>query len=144
LHIAILRCAALAGGGVASPLARYLAQAAPRTLLGFDPRIQVLHPADAAVAFALAAVSTFAGPLNIAADQPLTLAHAIRLAERRPLPLPGPLLDLASITGAQALPGLLPFPLAFLRYPCVADPRRARAELGWQPQYSAVEALQHL
>src|SRR5262245_11259121 len=96
LSIVVLRCAGLVGGGVSSPLSRYLGQARPRVMLGFDPRIQVLHPADAAVAFALAVlVDGVSGAFNIAADGPLTLTHAILLTGRRPLSLPGPLLNIA-------------------------------------------------
>ena len=147
LAIVTLRCAALAGGGVSSPLSRYLAQPAPRTLLGFDPRIQALHPADAAVAFALAALADGAsGAYNIAAEGSLTLTHAILLAGRRPLPLPGPLLGMAGLFGGSAvsLTGALPFDPGFLRYSCVADTGRARAELGWLPQHTADEALRDL
>jgi UDP-glucose 4-epimerase len=147
LSIIALRCAGLAGGGVSSPLSRYLGQPAPRMLLGFDPRIQVLHPADAAVAFALAAlVDGVSGAFNIAADGPLTLSRAILLAGQRPLPFPGPLLDIAGLFGgaATSLTGTLPFVPGFLRYSCVADTSRAHEELGWTPQYSADDALRDL
>jgi UDP-glucose 4-epimerase len=144
LTITILRCAGLIGGDVSSPLARYLAQQAPRIWLGFDPRIQALHAADAAMAFALAALADAArGPLNLAAD-PLTLTQAIRLAGRRPLPLPGPLFDLAGLFGRSTVTGALPFEPGFLRFACVADTRRAHEILGWSPQHSAEEALREL
>ncbi len=145
LAIVVLRCAGLAGDGVSSPLSRYLGQPAPRTVLGFDPRIQVLHPADAAVAFALAALAgSVRGVFNIAADGPLTLIHAIRLAGRRPLPLPGLLFGTAGLLGGADLIGELPFDTDFLRYSCVAHVRRAGDELGWLPQYSSDEALREL
>jgi UDP-glucose 4-epimerase len=147
LSIVVLRCAGLAGGGVSSPLSRYLSQPAPRTLLGFDPRIQALHPADAAVAFALAAlVDGVSGTFNIAAEGLVTLTQAILLAGQRPLPLPGLLLDIAGLFGGSAIrmTGELPFDPGFLRYSCVADTRRAREELGWLPQHSADKALRDL
>jgi UDP-glucose 4-epimerase len=146
LSIVTLRCAGLAGAGVSSPLSRYLAQPSPRTLLGFDPRIQALHPADAAVAFALATLAPdVGGAFNIAAEGPLTLTHAILLAGRRPLPLLGPFFGAAGLLGGRAsLTGELPFDPDFLRYSCVADTRRAREELGWQAQHSADEILREL
>jgi UDP-glucose 4-epimerase len=147
LSIVALRCAGLVGGGVSSPLSRYLGGPAPRTLLGFDPRIQVLHSADATVAFALAAlVDGVSGAFNIAAEGPLTLTRAILLAGQRPLPLPGLLLAGAGLFGSAAtnLTGALPFDPGFLRYSCVADTRRAREELGWLPQHSADTALREL
>lgn len=145
LAIVSLRCAGLVGAGISSPLGRYLRQRAPRTMLGFDPRIQVLHPNDAAVAFALAALTEgIAGPFNIAASPTLTLGQAIRLAGRQPLPIPGPMLNAAGSFGADLLAGTLPFDPDFLRYACVADTQRANDLLGWAPQYSADEALREL
>jgi UDP-glucose 4-epimerase len=147
LAITTLRCASLAGGGVLSPLARYLTQPTPRTWLGFDPRIQALHAAAAAAAFALAALAEAARePLNIAADSPLTLAHAIRLAGGRPLPFPGSLFELTALFGgsAAAVTGMLPFDPDFLRFSCIADTRRAHETLGWSPRHSAEEALHQL
>jgi UDP-glucose 4-epimerase len=145
LAVAMLRCASIVGGGVSSPLARYLSQPTPRTLLGFDPRIQVLHPEDAAVAFALAAlVDDIDGPFNIAADGPLTISHAIRLAGGQPLPVPGPLFNASELLGGGRRIGALPFPTDFLRYSCVADTQRAYDILGWEPRYTAEAALREL
>jgi UDP-glucose 4-epimerase len=144
LAITLLRCARLVGAGVSSPLTRYLRQRTPLTILGFDPLIQLLHPDDAALAFVLAALAPdVAGAFNLAADQPLTLAHAIRLAGGQPLPLAGPLVRTASLLGvrqADALPG----DTDFLRYPCIADTRRAHDLLDWTPQHSAEDALREL
>jgi UDP-glucose 4-epimerase len=143
--VTILRCAPLVGGRVATPLARYLAQPMPYTLLGFNPRIQVLHPDDAVIAFALAAlVDDLAGPFNIAADPPLTIAQAIRLAGRQPVPLPNGLLGMAAWPGPAQAAATFPFDIAFLRYPCIADTRRARERLGWAAQHPAEEALREV
>jgi UDP-glucose 4-epimerase len=100
-------------------------------LLGFNPRIQVLHPDDAAAAFALAALGTTCGAVNVAAPDTLPLAQAIRLSGNRPAPLPGMLLNAAD----------LPFERSFLRYSCVADTRHAHRALNWKPMYSAQAAL---
>jgi UDP-glucose 4-epimerase len=146
LLISVLRCASLIGGGVSSPLARYLSQPMPRTLLGFDPRIQVLHAGDAAVAFVLAALTEADGPFNLAADHPLTLSRAILLAGQRPLPVPGAVFDVAGMLGGATarITGALPFDPDFLRYSCVADTHRAHAILGWAPRHSAEDALRDL
>jgi len=145
LGITVLRCARLVGAGVSSPLVRYLRQRTPFTILGFDPLIQVLHPDDAALAFVLAVLTPdVAGAFNLAADQPLTLSHAIRLAGGQPLPLAGPLFRTASLLGGVLPAGALPSDTAFLRYPCIADTRRAHDRLGWAPQHSAEDALREL
>jgi UDP-glucose 4-epimerase len=103
-------------------------------LLGFNPRIQVLHPDDAAAAFALAARHTASGAVNLAAADPLPLAQAIRLAGKQPAPLPGMLLRTTD----------WPYGRDFLRYSCVGDTRRARAVLAWEPTYSARSILREL
>lgn len=146
MAIAVLRCAPLIGGGISSPLARYLSQPRPLTLRGFDPRLQVLHSDDAAVAFALAALVPARGAFNLAAADVISLGRAIRLAGRQPLPL-GPL----AFSGARLTQPLtgpirasLPFDPAFLQYACVADTRRARSELGWAPQHTAAAAVAEL
>lgn len=144
IAVAVLRCAGLVGASAASPLSRYLRQRAPITLLGFDPLIQTLHANDAALAFVLAAMSPHAtGAFNLAADAPLTLSHAIRLAGSQPLPLAGPLMRAFRLIGGPAL-GPLPFGAEFLRYPCIADTRRARRDLAWEPQHAAEDALREL
>lgn len=146
MAIVILRCAPLAGGGIASPLTRYLELPTPPQILGFDPRIQVLHPDDAAVAFTLAALAeTPSAAFNIASAPPLTLGHAIQLAGRTGAPVLGGLLDLSRhIDRRGNALGMLPFDAGFLRYSCVADTRAACETLGFDPQVSAYDALREL
>lgn len=147
MSIAVLRCAGLIGAGVSSPLGRYLAQPAPRTVLGFDPRIQLLHTDDAVTAFALAALADDQqGALNIAAADPITLSQAILLAGHRPLPLPASAFDIADTFGGRMAEfvGLLPADANFLRFTCVADTSRAHSQLGWQPLFGATEMLREL
>ncbi len=139
IKVTVLRCAGLLGNGIRSPLARYLAQPNPMTLIGFEPRIQVLHPDDAAIAFALAAKGSVAGVFNLAANDPLPLNRAIRLTGRLPALVP------EQMPGLSAhLKKMWAYDQGFLRYSCVADTRRAHAELGWKPAHSAVEILRAL
>lgn len=160
LRIAAVRCAPLLGPH--TPFGRYLARPLTPTMLGFDPRVQVLHAHDAAVALALAVVSEdLDGPLNVAADPPLPLSRAIQLSGGRAQPLPdllfaaaersreGPLPGVESIAALVSAPvaGLLaalPFDPEFLRYGCVADTRRARDLIAWGPQHAAEDALREL
>jgi UDP-glucose 4-epimerase len=145
VEVLCLRCAALVGDGISSPLARYLAQPAPRMLLGFDPRMQIMHPDDAAAAFTLATTSSATGALHIAADDPLTLKHLLRLAGKQPVQIPTVLLDGAVRLGMQrTLLGAWPWHRDFLRFGCVVDTRRARAKLAWQPLYTAHTILRDL
>lgn len=145
LQMVVLRCAGLVGGGVSSPLVRYLAQPNPRVLLGFDPRIQVLHIDDAVAAFVLAMTSTVTGVFNLAAAEPIKLVRAIRLTGRQPVAVFEPLLDAAAMVGrGHGWLGNWPFGRDFLRYSCVADMRRAQDELGWRPEHTAEAALREL
>lgn len=162
LRVASVRCAPTIGGGVSSPLGRYLPRRPAPVMLGFDPRIQVLHAHDAAVALALAALADdLDGPVNVAADPPLPLGKAIQLAGGRALPLPGVVFAAADharegqLPGVEALAGALaapaagmlaelPFDAPFLRYACVADTRRARELIAWAPQRTSEDALREL
>ncbi len=145
LQVVTLRCAPLVGGGVWSPFASYLNQAMPATLLGYNPRVQVLHADDAAQAFVLAATSDAVGPFNLASSGSTTLERAIRLVGHMPLPLPELLLNVgASLRMNQKASGDWPFDQAFLRYACVVDTQRAGNELGWTAEYDIETALHEL
>jgi UDP-glucose 4-epimerase len=139
LKIATMRCAPLVGTW--SPLVGYLSEAGPRTLFGFDPIIQLLHLDDAAAAFAAAATAEAAGAFNLACDDTLRLSQAIRLAGQQPVPVLEPLVGLASALGDHRLLAGWPYDISFLRYSCVVDSARARAELGWSPAHSAADSL---
>jgi UDP-glucose 4-epimerase len=145
VEVVRLRCAGLVGANIWSPLSHYLAQPMPRLLLGFDPRIQVLHPDDAAEAFVLAALCSTTGICNIAANDPLTLVQAVRLTGKQPLAVPGLLLNGRTPFGQRRnTSGAWPFPENFLRASCVADTRRAARELGWTPCHHARDILRSL
>jgi UDP-glucose 4-epimerase len=138
VDVSILRCAGLVGGGAWSPLAQYFAQAAPAMVLGFNPRIQLLHPDDATEAFVLATTADVCGAFNIASEGVLTLEHAIRLTGRQPVVVPDGVMDIALRLGVgRALSGGWPYDRDFLRYGCVADTGRAAGVLGWQASNTA-------
>jgi UDP-glucose 4-epimerase len=141
-----LRCAPIIGPGATSPFATYLRRSHPLILRGFDPRIQLLHPDDAVVAFALAALGNARGAFNLAANEPLLLSQAIRLAGQQPTPLPPVAFSGLHLLKPVAGPirALLPFDPAFLQFACIADTQRAKAELGWDPQHTAAESVQQL
>ncbi len=142
--VVLLRCAGIVGDQAWSPLSAYLTQPAPPVLLGYNPRIQMLHPSDAADAFVRAAQGQQRGAFNLAADDPIGLEHAIRRTGRQPhavLPLPAPLAALSR--QQQQLVRWFADP-AFLHYACVADTRRAHTELGWQPQHRSYDLLDAL
>lgn len=134
IELALLRCAALVGAGISSPLLRYLEQRTPPVVAGFNPRVQLLPARDAAVAFAVAALADgVRGPINLGCAAPLTLRQAIGLAGGASIPLPAALLSAgggASPLGAGRV-GAAWVDASAMRYGCVADVALARSALGW-------------
>lgn len=105
-------------------------------------RLQTLHARDAAEAYRLAIVNDVRGPFNIAAD-PVVDARALAdLLEARVVRVPTRLLR-AMVAGAWHLHAIPASPTLVdlaLSLPAM-DTRRARTELGWQPQVSSLDAL---
>lgn len=134
--VLVVRMAMLLGDGAQSPLATYVQQPHPPVLLGFDPRLQALHPADAAQGWLQAATHpTLHGTLHLAALPPVPLFQAIRLAGNQPRRIP-------LARWLPPLPGGLP--RALLRYGCVASTARATHALGWHPAHTPLRLFAHL
>lgn len=146
MRITMVRCAPVAGNGVRSPVVQFFSRRPAPTLAGFDPRMQVLHIHDAAVALALATLNDQVdGAFNIAAHPPLLLSQAILLSGGQPLPLPAFIFQAASLLEPlRSLIGALPFPVEYLQYSCAGDTRRAARELHWEPQHKPDETLREL
>src|SRR5205814_7453076 len=66
--ITVLRMANIIGPTVDNALTRYLRMPVVPTALGFDPRLQLLHEADAVDVLRLATVSHRPGVVNVAGD----------------------------------------------------------------------------
>ncbi|WP_351224901.1 NAD-dependent epimerase/dehydratase family protein [Streptomyces sp. NPDC002133] len=106
-------------------------------------KFQALHTDDAAAAYCEAVVRPVRGAFNLAADPPLDAARLAGILEARQLRIPVSPVR-AALSAAwrlrlvSASPGLFD---ALLRLPLM-DSSRARAELDWEPRYTAVEAIQ--
>lgn len=107
-------------------------------------KLQALHTDDVSRAYRLAVVREVSGAFNLAADPVLDMAavaEAIgaRTAVRVPARLVRPAVWAAwKARLVPASPGMLEM---FLQIPLL-DSSRAREELGWQPQFTAPQALE--
>ena len=139
----MLRYQPAIGPSLRTQITRYLSQPACPTYLGFDPRIQLVHEEDALDALVAAVKRPVRGAVNVAARGTIGLARMIRMAGRQQLPIAGPLFG--AITGAGRRLGLDSYSDDFrrlLRYGRGVDIARLERELGHQPRYSTVEAVE--
>ena len=92
-----------------------------------------------------ATTSARPGAYNIAADGVLTVADVVRELGLTPVPLPAELASSAARAAASIPP--LPFlpPVAewveAAAHPAIMDTTKAKRELGWEPNYTGLEAL---
>lgn len=80
--VTTLRMAHLMGAGVDTPLSRYLGSPIVVRPLGFDARLQFLHPADAVEALLAVTRADVPGTFNVAADDVLTLTQVAGILGR--------------------------------------------------------------
>ena len=139
--VAVLRFTNFIGPRTDSPLMRYLALPAVPTVLGYDPRVQLLHEDDALEILSRAALSDRAGTWNAGGDGVLLLSQMIRRAGRVPVPVPSPAVQL--VGRAIRRTGLVDFSpeqVRFLEFGRVVDCTKLKED-GYVPAYGTVEAF---
>ncbi|MFF6996788.1 SDR family oxidoreductase [Streptomyces sp. NPDC008313] len=106
-------------------------------------RVQALHSDDAAQAYRLAVTQDVRGAFNLAAEPPLDAEVLGELLDARPVRLPRTAARsaVAAAWGLRLLPASPHLFDAVLRLPLM-DCTRARAELGWRPERTAVEVVE--
>jgi UDP-glucose 4-epimerase len=130
----MLRFQTEVGPGLDNPFVRYLTLPVVPTQLGFDPRLQLLHPVDATGALAAATMNPVSGPVNVAPDGAISLSRLLKLSGRMAVGMP-PLIAgtlfrrVGSMLGSGAMSedGLF-----LLRYGRGCDNRRLREEVGYE------------
>jgi UDP-glucose 4-epimerase len=140
--VSTLRLANLMGAGVDSQITRYLRLPMVPRVMGFDARLQFLHPSDAVDALALVTAQDVAGTFNVAADDMVTLSQALRMMGRPTVGVPQPLAPIVATMGRQAR--LLDFSadqIKALTYGRGMDTSRFRLATGFSPAYTSKEAL---
>jgi UDP-glucose 4-epimerase len=144
LALTRLRFASIVGPTADTPLTRFLKEPWAPQLLGFDPRMQFIHEEDVVRALAHAVQTGRPGIFNVAAEDLVTLNQARGLAGKRPWPVWHPLAywgrRLREVAG-RPIGRYLPLEPDYLRYAWVADLARMRSELGFEPHYTAEQAL---
>ncbi len=147
LLLTILRFASVVGGTADTPMTRFLKTPTTPSLLGFDPRMQIIHEDDVIEALALAVLQDAPGAINVAAEEIIPLNKMRGLVGKPPIAI----LHLLAYRGRSLLAGaarrgheFLPIEPDYLRYSWVADLHRMREDLGFSPRYSAEEALREL
>lgn len=142
VKVVILRMQNVIGPTVSTNMTGYFKLPLMPTALGFDPRIQLLHEADATSALVDAVTKDVRGIFNIAGDGVVYLSQAIRLMDRAPLPLVLPFAQASAQLLRRA--GLIDFPpdqLSIILFGRVVDTRRAKEKLGFRPRYSTRAAI---
>lgn len=145
--VTILRFASVVGPTADTPMTRFLKDPRLPSLLGFDPRMQIIHEDDVVAALVHAVVEEVHGVFNVAAEEVLPLNKIRGLASKPPVAVVHLLaywgLALRGSAGQRARRHL-PLEPDYLRYPWVADLRRMQEDLGFVPLYTAEETVRQL
>ena len=142
VSVTVLRLASVVGPRIDTVLTRYLALPVVPTVLGYDPRLQLLHEEDALAVLERAVRHDLPGVYNVAADGVLLLSQAIRRAGRVSLPVPEPAVGtVGRLLAAARIVGLPPEQLRLLDFGQVVDTTRLRTEFGFTPRWTTTQAF---
>jgi len=142
--VTALRLAPVIGPHVPSPLGRLLRLPfVPFNMLK-PPMFTVLHEADAARAFVLAAQRTIGQPINVVGDGEISGFSAVRRSRHIPLPLLGP-----EWAVTRRVAHLFGAPVPEHVREVLHDGRRATSErcevrLGWRPETTTSDVIDSL
>jgi UDP-glucose 4-epimerase len=140
--VTTLRLANLMGAGVDSNVTRYLSQRAVPRVLGFDARLQFLHPTDAVEALLLVTRNDVPGTFNVAAPDIVTLSQALGMLGRPSVGVPQPLAPVAAAAFRQTrLSDFSADQIDALTYGRAMDTTRFTEATGFVPAYSSRSAL---
>jgi UDP-glucose 4-epimerase len=138
----ILRLQPVIGVRLDNPITRLLRAPVVPVMLGFDPRVQVLHEDDSLAVLEHAVHHPVAGAVNVAGAGTISLNAAIRRMGRPAVPIPHPLFG--TVAGAARRFGLPPMSedtIRYLRYGRGVATDRMRDELGFTPRYDTRGAI---
>lgn len=124
-------------------LASYFATPLLPAVLGFDPRLQFLHPDDALEVLRRAVLQPVPGTFNVAGPGVMLLSQAARRLGKPTLPLPpigfgSAARRLVRVMGSEISPDLH----RLLMYGRVVDTTALRTIFGYEPAYTTPEAFE--
>ena len=143
IGVTVLRFANFVGPQVGTTLTRYLALPIVPTAFGHDPRLQVLHEADAVEVLRRAALFDKPGVFNVAGGGAVLLSQAIRRAGRVAIALPPPAVTMVSNFLRRS--GRADFSsdqLQFLTFGRVVDITQLETVFGYTPAFTTEQALE--
>jgi UDP-glucose 4-epimerase len=132
----VLRLQPVVGRLLETPVTRLLRMPVVPTVLGFDPRLQVLHEDDSVDALAAAVRRPVAGAVNVAGAGAVSLTRTLVDLRRPFVPIPHPVYG--TVTSRLGFPEDM---VRYLRFGRAVDTTRLREEIGFTPRTTA-EALE--
>lgn len=142
VDVTVLRFTNLIGPRIDTVLTQYFALPVVPTVLGYDGWIQLLHEQDALAVLEQATRQRLPGVFNVGGDGALLLSQAIRRAGRIPAPIPEPAMPIiVRLLRNSHLIDYYPEQIRFLNYGQVLESTRLRAEFGFTPRWTTVQAF---
>ncbi len=140
--VTTLRLASLMGAGVDSHVTNYLSLPVVPRVMGFDARLQFLHPADAVQALLTVTRQDVPGTFNVAASDIVTLSQALRMMGRPSIGIPRLLAPtMASLLRQARMIDFSADQIDALTYGRSMDATRFTEATGFEPRYSSRQAL---
>jgi UDP-glucose 4-epimerase len=142
VSVTMLRFTNFVGPEIETPLTRYFTLPVVPRVIGYDPRLQLLHESDAIEVLRLATMDDRPGTFNVGGAGVLLLSQAIRRAGRPEVFVPGPAVSV--VGGLFRRFGLVDFSpeqLRFLEHGRVVDSSRLQTMFAYTPAYTTAEAF---
>lgn len=132
-------------GGVHNAPSNYLRLPKIYTLMGYDPMLQLVHLEDVISAIELALRPGIRGIYNIAGPEAAPLSKVIAVLGKEQIPLPGLLVrPIFKMLWRARLTSFPTQELDHIKFVCMVDDSRAKAHLGYRPEYDLRRTLDAL
>jgi UDP-glucose 4-epimerase len=139
-EVTVLRPCWIMGPSYFDPVTSYFSLPVVPKVMGYDPLMQFVHEDDCLYAFERATLAPHPGIFNVVGRGVLPLTTILRLAGRRVVSLPAPVLYRMAYYPSQGQTGDPPSAFYdYLRYLWVADGQRGWEAFG-EPAYTTKEA----